>query len=322
MNQDDFEFITDCGDPSFSLQAPLECESCTKCCNLLGLCQIKPKRDIQLDVTAYLVVLLTPITIAFVFYIIYLGIKKVNIHISDREVDLSQIYNHDSSYCLIFSDDLLAWAIYMATVTIQTLLFSLFLSDLSFDSEVFMWENLYICPENSSECTKDGNRDTFGWIMFYIVVLSYFAKDFVLALMQLSKSIFLFNLRLGFSGVVLFFLTGLALVTSVIFNKAIATTNPDLIMNAAILLFINDIDEQLFGLLQTLAPAWLEKRSEEICKNMKKRENASNDKLPELHGSINIEEEDVEILVEERVHALEVNERYQPGLRMLGLSIE
>ena len=295
FNQDDFEFITDCGNPSFSLQAPLECESCTKCCNSLGLCHIQPKHKIQMDVTAYLVVLLKPIAITIVFYMTYLGMKKVNVNIPDREVDLSQIYNQDSTYCLIFADNLLAWVIYAATVAIQTLLFNLFLNDLSFDSEIFMWQYIYICPENSSECENDDNRHKLGWIGLYIIVLSYLAKDFVFASRQLSKSIFLFDLRLGFSGVVLFFLTGLALVTSIIFNTALANTNPDLIMNAVILLFINDIDEQLLGLLQSLAPAWLERRYGEIRKNMSERKNDSNDEIPDLHRTINIEGEDVDI---------------------------
>ena len=291
--QDDFQFITDCGSPSFLLQAPLECKSCTKCCNSLGLCQIKPKRDFRLDVTGYLVVILAPIAMAFLFHLMFSAMKRGNFCSYNHEVNSTSILNNDSTYCLIFSDSKLAWAIYMATTGAQISLFNLFLRDLNFESEHFTWQFIFKCPENSSICEKGGNRDISGWILFYIVVLSYLGKDFVIALHQLAKSTDLRDLRLGFSGLVVFFLTGLALVTSVIFNMALAKTNQELIMNAVILLFINDIDEQLLALVESFQPIWLKKRFEEIERNMNERQNKSSHGSSDSHGSINLEEEDL-----------------------------
>ena len=72
------------------------------------------------------------------------------------------------------------------------------------------------------------------------------------------------NLQLALSGFVLLGLTVLAMFTSIFYNMALAQSNTDLIVNAVILLFINDLDEKTMDLLRSMVPNWTQKRIEEV----------------------------------------------------------
>ena len=52
------------------------------------------------------------------------------------------------------------------------------------------------------------------------------------------------------------------------YNAASVETNADLITNAVILFFINDIDERVMSALKILAPDWTEIRMDEIKRNL------------------------------------------------------
>lgn len=98
-----------------------------------------------------------------------------------------------------------------------------------------------------------------------IVMLIYFlGTDFVDSMLQLRKAAHLMDFRLFLSGCILFFLTALACITSFVYNLALAHSDPELIVNAKFLLFINEMDEQFLNLLDSLAPGWMGKRYLEI----------------------------------------------------------
>jgi hypothetical protein len=42
------------------------------------------------------------------------------------------------------------------------------------------------------------------------------------------------------------------------YNLAIARSNTDVVVNSVIILFINDLDEQFFGIITSLSPKWVE----------------------------------------------------------------
>jgi hypothetical protein len=49
-----------------------------------------------------------------------------------------------------------------------------------------------------------------------------------------------------------------------VYNYAIARTNRELVVNAVIILFISDIDEQMFLLLEAMCPNWLNSLESEV----------------------------------------------------------
>ena len=73
------------------------------------------------------------------------------------------------------------------------------------------------------------------------------------------------------SGFILLFLTILAAYTSVLYNIALAETNTQIIVNAVILLFINDLDEQFMSVLQVLCPVWTNRQIAEIEQTVVKK---------------------------------------------------
>ena len=55
--------------------------------------------------------------------------------------------------------------------------------------------------------------------------------------------------------------------TSIIYNKAIAVTNTDLIANAVIILFVTDLDEMMLSISVLIKPNWFPKDgSQEVIK--------------------------------------------------------
>ena len=100
--------------------------------------------------------------------------------------------------------------------------------------------------------------------MFFVVTLFTLSVDYINSGLQLRKAVAIFDSRLFISGFLHMSMTVLALFCSYYYNMALATTNTELIVNAVILLFINDLDEQLMNALQAVVPDWVEARVEEV----------------------------------------------------------
>ena len=104
--------------------------------------------------------------------------------------------------------------------------------------------------------------------MFCIVLVLQLARDFVISIVQLMIFIKTWNYHLIVSGLSKLILTRVAMSTSIIYNIALAAKNTDLLTNAVILLFINDLDEKCFEMLQFVRPCWVKARLEEIDSHM------------------------------------------------------
>ena len=83
------------------------------------------------------------------------------------------------------------------------------------------------------------------------------------SLQQLQQAVLTLDWRLFWSGFSLVCLTMLALFASTVYNVALAESNTEMIMNAVILLFINDIDERVLLILNSFAPEWTRSRLQE-----------------------------------------------------------
>ena len=80
-----------------------------------------------------------------------------------------------------------------------------------------------------------------------------------------------FDIRLLLNGLFLIGLSIVSITASYSFNYATAESNTDLIINAVILLFINDLDEQTMKVLEKFVPAWNDQRVDEIKEYMMMR---------------------------------------------------
>lgn len=293
MRENGLSFIADCGNPRYLLPGKLECLSCTICCNSHNLCQQNVLWPHPLEFYIVCATFLPAIAIILIAFFFKLGFG-----IRDRR-DLSGTNNTDSAFCLVFADHPFAWFVYAFTAVCQIWLYFVFVKASDFREETASWQYTIRCPENSMNCINESSLTQFGWFLFAFVLMLYLGKDFINSTLQIKKAVITRDIKLVFSGCILLGLTTMALFTSFFYNMALAATNTDLIVNAVILLFINDLDEQTMALLNMSFPAWTADRIEEV----------------EIYIG-KISDTDAEIVTEER------RKRIASGRSMLGMEME
>lgn len=264
-------FITDCGFPSHSLDSPLQCKSCTMCCNIDDLCQQSKSWEFPIFLIATLFAVMVPIGAAT----INIAITETNVQtlfswfVDDR--DPLTLYSEDSIYCFILSKSKRAIAAYLFTSSVQIWLFVLYLQASNVESNDSDYKFTFRCLDNSMDCKDEVSFGINGWILFVTVTLLYLGADISMSLLQLRKAVMLLDFQLLISGFGLLGLTALAFFTSFVYNMALAEKNTDLLTNAVILLFINDLDEKFLSMIRLTFPNWTSERLDEVKKNMKRK---------------------------------------------------
>ena len=257
------DYITDCGNPSFLLASRVKCMSCTICCNSLEMCQLNSELSLPVQTMGYISSVAVPIGVIIVLSLVIAARRQGYLASFSDNSHFPSLYNADSIYCMIYSNNIWAWLMYAATVIIQAMLFYLFLVRSNFGDDETDWQFTMRCSEHDG-CEDEKSSSPFGWTMLFIVIISFLGNDIVKSILQLWISIETLNLRIALSGAVLCFLTALAIFTSVIYNKALADSDTELIMNAVVLLFVNEIDESILNICLSFAPYWTAKRFDEI----------------------------------------------------------
>jgi len=276
-------FITDCGEPSYLLSSPLKCDSCTMCCNSERKCQKFTTTKVSILIIAFLVLILLPITIV----IWELIAAQIDINFVSRWAnnrDLCDTYNNDSVYCFAFGGTYKAWLVCASTAIFQTLLFFVYLQSSNKKDKDTDWKYVFICPGNKFECSDESNVGLYGWILFVVVVWVFLASDFIHGSLQIRKAFAMQNIQLMLGGLVLFSVTALAFFTTIAYNLAVAETATELIMNAVILLFINDLDEKVMTVATSFGPRWTETTLEEVMEFMSSKD--SNDPKDDPQSSL------------------------------------
>ena len=267
-------FITDCGSPSILSGGAIDCKTCTMCCNSEGRCQ---ERDIfRLPIWLETIVVLISVPILFLLISRFVMLPVMQFILSRgfvSERDPETIYQGDSVYCFVLSKKKLPWIFYAITATIQIWLFATYLNASNVLNEDSDFRFNYRCPDNAMECDDESSVGRDGWALFFIVVFLYLGRDIALSMVQILSALEppFVDIPLLVSGVGTLLLTALAMFTSFMYNFALAEKNTDLVTNAVILLFINDLDEHFLNMLMTLAPGWTENILEEIRKDMRSK---------------------------------------------------
>lgn len=252
-------FIADCGDPNWLLPDLLDCRSCTICCNSKRMCQANQVIRVPMALTVVMVIVFPPCTVLLLLYFFSILIKQ-----DEEKRDLSGANDFESVYCFVFANNRGAGLIYILTTAVQIWLFFNFLQASDFHNDDSDWQYSMRCPDNDLRCEDESSVSRNGWFLFLVVTSLYLGKDFVNSSLQIKRALMAKNLQLALSGFVLLGLTVLAMFTSIFYNMALAQSNTDLIVNAVILLFINDLDEKTMDLLRSMVPNWTQKRIEEV----------------------------------------------------------
>jgi hypothetical protein len=108
------------------------------------------------------------------------------------------------------------------------------------------------------ECVDERNIDAYGWTVWALLVSTSLLEDFANGLKLVYISVSRASLHCFISSAILLTISSLAAYTSFVYNRAIALSSTELIVNAVILLFVNDIDELMFNAVRVIFPSWVD----------------------------------------------------------------
>ena len=190
----------------------------------------------------------------------------------------------DSVYVLVMRDIPFGWAIATSTVVLQILTFYLFYreSSVDFEDENYLhkaWVYSYGCPRDSenAECEKELITSPLGWLVFAILMtfnlLTHLVNGLKILWTAPRLDSYSKKLRAFVGGLILVAIFAYSLFVTICFNIAGAVSNTELIMNAVILLFINDFDEHLLMILVSFFPHLRDKLELNEIEKLKKESN-------------------------------------------------
>jgi len=120
------------------------------------------------------------------------------------------------------------------------------------------WEYYYNCPRDNLLCQTSSKIDDWSLMACGLLIFIFLLSDFIDGFLIIYESITISDNFGITAGVSLLFVTTMTLMTSIIYNKAICTSNTELFMNSAALLFLNDLDERIYSALRKTFPSWLD----------------------------------------------------------------
>ena len=151
---------------------------------------------------------------------------------------------------------------------LQFALFVFYVQASDINKEATDWKFTFQCPDNSIDCIDLKKTNTRGWLMFTIVILCFMGPDIAMSMKQLNQGIVRRDATLLASGIMLLFLSIFAIYSSFVYNRALAEKNTDLILNAVVLIFIMELDDQIHTIFKKLFPKWTKTIEQDIESKM------------------------------------------------------
>ena len=184
-------------------------------------------------------------------------------------MNLKHVYTETSVHSFIFAKNKAPKIIYILSICLQIALFVVYMLASDMNKEATDWKFTYQCPDNRIDCIDLKKANNIGWFMFTMVIFCFMGPDIVMSMKQLDQGIIRRDVSLVASGCVLLFLTIFATYSSFVYNRALAERNTDLILNAVVLIFIMQLDDQMFIICKKLFPKWTENTENGIKHKMK-----------------------------------------------------
>lgn len=256
-SSEEHAFVADCGDPVDSSE-PFECDSCDMCCNSLEECQVPITSSLDRFDGYVLSLIIASFVIALL--IVYGAIVKILVRrkvFSPSKTNARSACGEGSVYSFVLTKSYIAWTIAFLAVLIQVSIFALFINASQFNNEVSDWVYSWRCPKNSETCDDERIIGAYGWVVWGLLVITAVLEDLVNGIKLISLAASRSDMHCFCGSAIILAITALALWTSATYNRAIAMSSTELIVNAVILLFVNDIDEQLYNAVQVINPKWV-----------------------------------------------------------------
>ena len=176
----------------------------------------------------------------------------------------------ESVYGFLLSDSFSGWIIALCVGILQVLAYGLFIDAASLANEnsdyVYSWR----CPRNGDECSNDNSIGAYGWVIWALLLTTTLLDDIANSVTLIFLSATRGSLHCFVTAFVILSITTLSVCTSFVYNRAIATTNTELIVNALVLLILNTLDESFARVVIVLNPNFVERMSEEAEKRSRR----------------------------------------------------
>jgi hypothetical protein len=167
-----------------------------------------------------------------------------------------------SVYCLLLASDWRGTALYGFTALLQVGVFSLFIYDSALIEQKML--TLFLkCPPDSDECEDVRTVYPLGWITLGLLMAAYLTLGVVNGFTLVIRSSTLRSPRLLISGSSRVVISAMAVWTYVCYSATTAVKNKDLIVNAVVLLSVNELDETVFAITSRIFPQW----TKELCQS-------------------------------------------------------
>lgn len=221
-------------------------------------------------------------------------------HVIFKQVSLwkaSDLIGTDKTvYHYFLTKNKVGWIIGLATCACQVTTLSLFLVAADASNNNGDVQYTIQCPEYSLECEDNDTRTIFGYTILGLVIVAWLLRDiigsFKLFLLSMHKK----NIDFFFASIIVMFVSLFSVATSIyckfffhchsisssyseakrfsthtfsmihasIDNYAIASNDTEMIYDAVILLFVNEIDERLYQLAESCNLNWVYEVNESV----------------------------------------------------------
>jgi len=271
-------FVTDCGN-TLAAEALVDCKNCSSCCNIEGDCLFRNQTYLSeaVEETVFTFIGFVFIVIFFsciaLVIIIIIAIKFRCFSNRDTEFSACKEFQKESTYKLLLTNDIRANIFATLTVGLQIAILYIFVWNSDFNERLNDWEYSTRCSNDEVHCEDTRHATPFGWFVFVCILFSFLLKDFFEGVKMIYGSFILGSWRGGVAGFVVVFITIVSFGTSWLYNLATGISDTNILKDAAILLFLNDIDEQVYAIIELLFPSWLDKQNQVIAKHLNKRIN-------------------------------------------------
>jgi len=253
-------FISDCGTTEV-FPARTDCVDCSECCNVDGECitvaDTWPKEYVKsagLSPSVFVILFISGI--AVILSVISVLIAITGNKLPNLPYVVRQKFQEDSVYRWFLSTSKMAWFIASLSVAFQLFIAYMFLraGDSTYGQNLWLYS--MSCPDTRTWCSSQKKTSYTGWVTFVVVVAIFLLRDFLSGFLLFYESSVQINMRGTIAAIILLIITTLSCVASAIFLYATSISNIAIVQDAVIVLFLNDIDEQILMIIQTICPGW------------------------------------------------------------------
>lgn len=264
-------FISDCGNTQ-STQSLTTCATCTECCNQDGDCvneaRTWPKNrtlkgsEGSASRTLCVIIAVPCLLLLAISYPLMLVRRKLP-H-SKLRYNVREHFQKESVYRFLLSPNKLPWVIGVVTIIFQIWISTTFLRSGDKTRKFNEWYFEMSCPSHSTECVNNLRTTPIGWLTAGLIVAVFLLPQLIDGVMVFYRGLLMRSFHQVIAGLMLFYISVVVIMASIVFLLAISPTDGLLLKDVICVLYLNDIDEQIFASVNKLFPSYVASVEEDI----------------------------------------------------------